>query len=181
MLSLVALGYAKLGTIGRSRLISLWSANFIAFCLQESYKDLTVICKQISEKMKRKRRIIYMTKQIADISNLLQLLETNTIKISNVRCELTIASDVTEPYEVTPTDFIDSMQYLNESKLFKDAVDFAYEWKNGELVINTGYKNLYMKEVFVVQCALKDGVAVKDIESKLRETIFHKMDEKIAV
>lgn len=122
-----------------------------------------------------------MRKQIASTSNLLQLIENGTLTISNARCELTIASDVTEPYEVTPTDFIDSIKHLNESKLFKDAVDFAYEWKNGELVINAGYKNLYMKEVFVVQCALKDGVSIKNVESKLRETIFHKMDGKIAV
>ncbi len=122
-----------------------------------------------------------MSKRIADISNLLELIEDAILTISNVRCELTIASDVTEPYEVTPTDYIESMEYLNESKLFKDAVDFAYEWKNGELVINTGYKNLYMKEVFVAQCTLKDGISVKDIETKLRETIFNKMDERIAV
>lgn len=120
-----------------------------------------------------------MNRRIADISNLLELLENNTLAILNVRCKLTIASDVTEPYEVTPTDFFESMQYLNESKLFKDAVDFAYEWENGELVINTGYKNLYMKEVFVAQCTLKDGISTSFVETKLRETIFDRMDEKI--
>lgn len=122
-----------------------------------------------------------MSKQITSISNLLQLIKNGTLKISNVRCELTIASDITEPYEIAPTDFIESVQYLNKSKLFKDAVDFAYEWKNGELVINTGYKNLYMKEVFVAQCTLKDSVSAKDVETKLRETIFDRIDEKIAV
>jgi len=113
-----------------------------------------------------------MRRQITNISNLLQLIENNTLAVSDVRCELTIASDVTEPYEVTPTDFIDSIKHLNQSKLFKDAVDFAYEWKNGELVINAGYKNLYMKEVFVVQCTLKDGISTSFVESKLRETFI---------
>lgn len=120
-----------------------------------------------------------MSKQITDISNLLELIEDGTIAILNVRCELTIASDVTEPYKVKPTDFIESTEYLNESKLFKDAVDFTYEWNNGELVINTGYKNLYMKEVFVAQCTLKDGISIENVEAKLRETIFDKMEEKI--
>jgi len=77
---------------------------------------------------------------------------------------------------------LESLEYLNESKLFKDGIDFYYEFmSNSSIRIECGMKNPYLDEYFYADCAIKDGISTKDIESKLRETIFDRMDEKIAV
>ncbi len=123
-----------------------------------------------------------MSRQIANISNLLELIENNIVTIINVQCKRKAFADITETDNVTPTDFIESLEYLNESKLFKDAVDFFYEFTGKNSIrLECGMKNLYMDEYFYADCVIKDGISVKDIEAKLRETIFHKMDEKITV
>ncbi len=122
-----------------------------------------------------------MSKRIADISNLLELLENNTLKLTNVQCKTKAFADITETDNVTPTDFIESLEYLNESKLFKDAVDFCYEFtgRNG-IRVECGMKNLYMDEYFYADCVIQNGTSIKDIESNLRETIFDRMDGRIS-
>ncbi len=121
-------------------------------------------------------------RRITSILNLLQLIENNSLTISNVQCKTKAFADVTETDNVTPTEFLESLQYLNESKLFKDGIDFYYEFVgNNRIRLECGMKNLYMDVYFYVDCAIKDGVSTKDVESKLRKTIFHNMDEKIAV
>ncbi len=123
-----------------------------------------------------------MSRQIASISNLLELIENGTIKITNVQCKTKAFADVAETDNVTTTDFIESLEYLNESKLFKDAVDFYYEFTNNNGIrIECGLKSPYLDEYFYADCVIQNGVSIEDVESKLRETIFHKMDEKIAV
>ena len=123
-----------------------------------------------------------MSKRIASISNLLELIENNTLTLTNVQCETKAFADITETDNVTPTDFIKSLQHLDESKLFKDGIDFYYEFtgKNG-IRIECALKNPYLDEYFYADCMIQDGISAKDIERKLRETIFHTMDEKIAV
>ncbi len=72
------------------------------------------------------------------------------------------------------------MEYLNESKLFKDAVDFCYEFTGqNSLRIECGMKKPYLDEYFYADCVIQNGTSTKDVEAKLRETIFHKMDEKM--
>ncbi len=122
-----------------------------------------------------------MGRRIADISNLLQLIENSSIAITNVQCKTKAFADITETDNVTPTEFLESLQYLNESKLFRDSVDFYYEITDKNSVrIECGLKNPYLNECFYIDCVIKDGSA-KNVESKLRETIFHKMDKKLAV
>ncbi len=123
-----------------------------------------------------------MSRRIASISNLLELLENNTLTITSVQCKTKAFADITETDNVTPTDFLESLEYLNESKLFKDAVDFCYEFTGKNSIrIESGMKNLYMDEYFYIDCVIKDGVSTDDIETKLRETIFDKPDKRIAV
>ncbi len=130
----------------------------------------------------RKGEYITMSKRIASISNLLELIENGTVTITSVQVKTKAFADITETNNVTPTDFIESLQYLNESKLFKDSVDFCYEFTGkNSISIECGMKNLYMDEYFYIDCVIKDGISVKDIESKLRKTIFHRMDEKVSV
>ncbi len=130
----------------------------------------------------RKGEYITMSRRIASISNLLELLENNTLTITNIQCKTKAFADITETDNVTPTDFIESLQYLNESKLFKDSVDFCYEITGKNSIrLECGMKNAFLDEYFYADCVIGDSVTTKDIETKLRETVFNKMDEKIAV
>jgi len=122
-----------------------------------------------------------MIKRIANISNLLELIGKNVVAITTVQCKTKAFADIKETNQVTPEKFIESIQYLNESSLFKDAVDFFYEFTGrNNICIECGMKNAFLDEYFYVDCVIKDG-AIKDVETKLRETIFDRMDEKIAV
>jgi len=119
-------------------------------------------------------------RRIANISNLLELIENNVVAITSVQCKTKAFVDITETENITSTDFLESLQYLNESKLFKDAVDFYYEiTSNNSILIECGMKNVYLNEYFYADCVIKDGIAAKSVEAKLRETIFDKMEEKI--
>lgn len=123
-----------------------------------------------------------MSKRITDISNLVELIENNTILIVSVENKVKACSDITETENITPEKFIESLQYLNEAKLFKDGIDFYYEFtgKNG-VHIEVVMKNPYLDEYFYVKCMIKDGFSIEDIDKKLRETIFDRMDKKLAV
>ncbi len=123
-----------------------------------------------------------MSRRIANISNLLELIENGTVAITSVQCKTKAFADVTETENVTPTDFLESLEYLSKAKLFKEGIDFYYEFTDKNSIrIECAMKNPYLDEYFYADCVIKDGVTVKGIEAKLRETIFHKMDEKIAV
>ena len=86
--------------------------------------------------------------------------------------------DITETETIEPNDFVDSILYLNEAKLFRDAVDFFYEFKNDRLILEVGMKNPYMDEKYIAECSIKDEVSNKDVEEKLRETIFSKAERE---
>ena len=123
-----------------------------------------------------------MSRRIANISNLLELINNNIVKVTSVQCKIKAFADVTETDNVTPEKFLESLQYLNEATLFRDGIEFFYEFTGKNSIrIECGMKNLYMDEYFYADCTLKDGVSVNDIEARLRETIFHKMDEKFTV
>lgn len=123
-----------------------------------------------------------MSKRITSILNLLELIENNTITVTNVQCKTKAFADITETDNVTTTDFIESLKHLNEAKLFRDGVDFFYEFtSNNSIRIECGMKNSYMNEYFYADCVIKDEISAKNIEEKLRETIFDRMDKKIAV
>lgn len=123
-----------------------------------------------------------MSKRICDVSNLVEAIETGMISISSVENKVKACSDITEIENVTTDKFIESLQYLNEAKLFKDGIDFYYEFtgKNGAH-IEVAMKNPYLDEYFYVKCMINDGFTIEDIDKKFRETIFDRMDKKLAV
>ena len=73
-------------------------------------------------------------------------------------------------------------QYLNEAKLFRNSIDFYYEFtgKNG-VHIECAMKNPYLDEYFYVDCEIKDGFSIEDVDRKFKTTIFDRMNENIAV
>ena len=123
-----------------------------------------------------------MSRRILDVSNLVELIENGTITVVSVENKVKACSDITETDDVTPEKFIESLQYLNEAKLFRNGIDFFYEFtgKNG-IHIECAMKNPYLDEYFYVECVIKDGFSIDDVDKKFKETIFDRMNEKIAV
>lgn len=121
-----------------------------------------------------------MSRRITQLSNLVELIENGTITIVGVENKVKAFCDITETEQITPEKFVESIQYLNEATLFRDGIDFFYEFTGKNSIrIECGMKNLYMDEYFYADCTLKDGVSVTDVEEKLRETVFHKFDKRI--
>lgn len=123
-----------------------------------------------------------MSRRILDVSNLVEVIEKGMISVASVEDKVKACSDITEIDNVTPEKFIESLQYLNEAKLFRNGIDFFYEFtgKNG-VHIECAMKNPYLDEYFYVECVIKDGFSINDIDKKFKETIFDRMNEKIAV
>ena len=75
-----------------------------------------------------------MSKQIVDISNLVDAIENNMISVVSVENKTKISIDITETNQITPEKFTESIKLLNKT-LFKDAIYFFYEFtgKNNEI------------------------------------------------
>lgn len=123
-----------------------------------------------------------MSRRILDVSNLVEAIENKMISVVSVENKVKACSDITETDNVTPEKFIESLQYLNEAKLFRNGIDFYYEFtgKNG-VHIESAMKNPYLDEYFYVDCVIKDGFSIDDVDKKFKETIFDRMDKKLAV
>ena len=123
-----------------------------------------------------------MSRRILDVSNLVEAIEKGMISVASVENKVKARRDITETDNVSPEKFIKSLQYLNEAKLFRNGIDFYYEFtgKNG-VHIESAMKNPYLDEYFYVDCTVKDGFLIDEVDKKLRETIFDRTDEKLAV
>lgn len=121
-------------------------------------------------------------RRILDVPNLVEAIENGMIIVTSVESKVKACADITETDKVTPEKFIESLQYLNEAKLFRNAIDFYYEFtgKNG-VHIESAMKNSYLDEYFYVECVVKDGFSIYDVDKKFKETVFDRMNEKIAV
>lgn len=123
-----------------------------------------------------------MRKQITQLTNLVLALEQGMLSISSVESKPKSSTDITATDQVTPDMFLEAIQFLNESVLFKNCVDFNYELvgENG-IRIECGMKNRFLDEYYYVDCVIRDGFTVDDVDAKLRDSIFDGLAEKIAV
>lgn len=123
-----------------------------------------------------------MSRRILDVFNLVEAIEKGMISVVSVENKVKACSDITETDNITPEKFIESLQYLNEAKLFRNGIDFFYEFtgKNG-IHIESAMKNPYLDEYFYVECVIKNGFSIDDVDKKFKETIFDRMDKKLAV
>ncbi len=122
-----------------------------------------------------------MSRRITDVSNLVEVVENKMISVDSVECKTKFSADITETNQITPNKFIESIQFMNET-IFKDAIDFFYEFTStNSILIECGMKNIYMEEYYRVKCSVCDGVSAKEVDKKLRETIFDRVDKKLAV
>ena len=116
-----------------------------------------------------------MSKRIIDLSNLIELIKNKTITIEKVICQSMEDTKRTES-EVKPVDFLEALEFLNESTLFKDAMDFYYEFdRKCHFVIRCGFKNLYMGQCYIANCSVKDGVSIMEIDAKFGNNVFDKV------
>ena len=148
-------------------MIDLWFANYITVTrdLHEHSSMLTVFFRLNSKKK----------------ANLVEAIENKMISISSVENETKFSGDITETDQIIPEKFIESIQFLNKT-IFKDAIDFYYEFTGANsILIECGMKNQFMEEYYRVECSVCDGISAKEVDKKLRETVFDRMDKKIAV
>lgn len=123
-----------------------------------------------------------MRKQIKQLSNLVTVLETKMILITNVQCKTKASVDVTVTDQVTPDIFIESIQFLHEALLFRNGIDFFYEFTGKNSIrIEAGMKNKYLDEYYYVDCVIQDGFSADGVDAKFREIILDELYEKIAV
>lgn len=117
-----------------------------------------------------------MRKQIAQLSNLIEAIESKMISISNVESKTKACTDTTVTNQATPEVFFESIQFLNEAVLFKEGIDFYYEFTGDNSIrIECGMKNKYLDEYFCVDCVIQDGVSADDVEEKFRESVFDRL------
>ncbi len=122
-----------------------------------------------------------MSRRILLLSDLIEIIQNKMISIDSVESNVKFSADITETNQITPERFTESIQLLNKS-IFKDAIDFFYEFTGeNNIFIECGMKNMFMEEYYRVRCSICDGVSKKEVDAKLRETIFDKMDKKLAV
>lgn len=119
-----------------------------------------------------------MGRQILDVVNLVEAIENRMIAINNVERYTKLSTDITETNQITPEEFIESVQFLNET-IFKDAIDFFYKFigENG-ILIECGMKNVYMEECYRIKCTVCESITREKVDKKLRETVFDRMDQK---
>lgn len=122
-----------------------------------------------------------MSRRILLLSDLIEIIENKMISIDSVESNVKFSADITETDQITPEKFTESIQLLNKS-IFKDAIDFFYEFTGeNNILIECGMKNMFMEEYYRVKCSICEGVSKKEVDAKLRETIFDRMDKKLAM
>ena len=122
-----------------------------------------------------------MSRRILLLSDLVEVIASKMISIESVESNVKFSADITETDQITPEKFTESIQLLSKS-IFKDAIDFFYEFTGeNSILIECGMKNMFMEEYYRLRCSICDGVSKKEVDAKLRETIFDKMDKKLAV
>ena len=122
-----------------------------------------------------------MSRRILLLSDLIEVIENKMISIDSVESNVKFSADITETDQITPEKFTESIQLLNKS-IFKDAIDLFYEFTGeNNILIECGMKNMFMEEYYRVKCSICDGISIEDVDKKFRETIFDRMDKKLAV
>lgn len=120
-----------------------------------------------------------MSKQV-QLSNLVEAIKTGIITVTRAESKTKISMDITDVNQITAEKFIESINLLNRT-IFGDSIDFFYEFTEEHTInIECKIRNIYMEECFYAECSIKDGITSEEVNAKFRETIFDKMDKKLA-
>lgn len=111
------------------------------------------------------------TKQLSDA------IANNILAVTKVKCEY---KEIEERTEIINNDaFIESLQYLNESGVLADNVDWKYEKKlhsDGEYVVESGRMNPYANNIITVHLRVCDGIS----DDKVKVLLRKEESEKVA-
>lgn len=97
-----------------------------------------------------------------------EAISNNLLTIQKVQYSYKSSSRIDEIDRDTFKDYLD---FLCESGLFADCIDWHFEMspsKKGEYIINSGAKNPCTENIITVYLSVGDGVDVEDIERILK-------------
>lgn len=121
----------------------------------------------------------YMSKQV-QVSNLVEAIKTGMILVTRAECKTRISTDITDVNQIEPERFIESIDLLNKT-IFGNSIDFFYEFTGEHTVsIKCKIQNIYMEDCFLAECSIKNETTSEEVNAKFRETIFDRMDKKLA-
>ena len=122
----------------------------------------------------------YMSKQV-QISNLVEAIKTGMISVTRAECKTKISTDITDVNQIEPERFVESIELLNKT-IFGNSIDFFYEFTEEHTVsIKCKLQNIYMEDCFIAECSIKNGITSEEVNAKFKETIFDRMDKKLAM
>lgn len=121
-----------------------------------------------------------MSKQV-QLSNLVEAIKTGMITVTRAESKTKISMDITDVNQIEPERFIESIDLLNKT-IFGNSIDFFYEF-TGEYTVSIKCKlqNIYMEDCFLAECSIKNDITSEEVNAKFRETIFDRMDKKLAM
>lgn len=121
-----------------------------------------------------------MSKQV-QVSNLVEAIKTGMISVTRAESRTKISMDITDVNQIELEKFIESIGLLNKT-IFGDSIDLFYEFTKANIInIKCEIRNIYMEEYFYVECSFKNGISSEEVNAKFKETIFDRMDKKLAV
>lgn len=117
----------------------------------------------------KKRRIIDMPKRITT-RNLTHIITSKMVVVSKVR--LNYFNGEYEKQEIESEKLIESLEFLNESEIFAEAVDWTYhrihvQDREDLIRIHGGRMSSYMPCTVDFELHMAKGVDIRDIEKKL--------------
>lgn len=120
-----------------------------------------------------------MSKRV-QLSSLVEAIESNMISVTMAKCETKISMHITDVNQIEPERFIESIELLNKT-IFADSIDFFYGFTEEHTInIECKIRNICVEECFYAECSIRDGISREEVDTKFRETIFDKMDKKLA-
>ena len=121
-----------------------------------------------------------MSKQV-QVSNLVEAIKTGMISVTRAESRTKISTDITDINQIEPERFIESIDLLNKT-IFGNSIDFFYEFTEEHTVsIKFKLRNIYMEDFFIAECSIKNGITSEEVNAKFKETIFDRMDKKLAM
>lgn len=110
-------------------------------------------------------------------NNLMSIISSKTARVENVT--LRYSSNDPDTEEMDSKKFTESLEFLNESGIFADAVDWMYnivrvsnEDEEDFIMVRGGRMASFMNCTIDFQLKACEGVKINDLEKMLRETIF---------
>lgn len=99
--------------------------------------------------------------------NIVKVITSKEAQVEHVVIRYSIDDVRTEPME--PEKLIESLEFLNESGIFSNAVDWKYDVKKGYIDVFGGRMAPYMDCCIDFKLRLCNGIKMEDLENQLRK------------